>query len=217
MAPSAIVSLLPCATVPSAGRGPVIAWRVWVQMDLSKLSQNEKLAVYASAAVVIAGLISNWGGLLFLSILAAVGVAFVVFLPQFSASSSLPGSKGSLMAALGFVAAAGAVITALQWIRYLGDIDFNTIMFYVAVIGALVLAWAGWQELQSEGGKWVFGSTASRPASEPTSTSAAPAAPASEPTAASEPPPAAYQPPAHTTPDEPEAPAERDPEARPPA
>jgi len=165
-------------------------------MDLSKLSQNEKLAVYSSAAVVIAGLISNWGGLLFFSILAAVGVLLVVFLPQFSPKTSLPGSKGSLMAALGFIAAAGAVITALQWIRFLGDIDFNTIMFYVAVIAALVLAWVGWQELQSEGGKWVFGTTtagapgSAAPAGPPPA--AAPEAPSgSASPATSAPPPAA--------------------------
>jgi len=182
-------------------------------MDFSKLSQNEKLAVYASAAVIIGGLISNWGGLLFLSILAAIGVAFVVFLPQFSATTSLPGSKGSLMAALGIVAAVAAVITALQWIRFLGDIDFNTIMFYVAVIGALVLAWAGWQELQSEGGKWVFGGTsnASSPATSP---------PAAPPPAADEPPRDVYEAPAPPPTPEPQAPTasdERDPEDRPPA
>lgn len=181
-------------------------------MDFSKLSQNEKLAVYGAAAVVLAGLISNWGGLLFFSILAAVGVLVVVFLPQFSPTTSLPGSKGSLMAALGLVAAAGAVITALQWIRFLGDIDFNTIMFYVAVIGSLVLAWAGWQELQSEGGKWVFGGTsrASAPAAPP------PAATPPATPAASEAPRDVYEAPAApATPDAPEAPAERDPEDRP--
>ena len=84
----------------------------------------------------------------------------VVFLPQFSTGTTLPGSKGSLMAALGILAAAGAVITALQWLGSLGLIgSLNTIMFFVAVIGALVMAYAGWQELQSEGGKWVFGGT----------------------------------------------------------
>ena len=182
-------------------------------MDFSKLSQNEKLAVYASAAVIIGGLISNWGGLLFLSILAAIGVAFVVFLPQFSATTSLPGSKGSLMAALGVVAAVAAVITALQWIRFLGDIDFNTIMFYVAVIGALVLAWAGWQELQSEGGKWVFGGTTN-------ATSPATSPPAAPPPAAAEPPRDVYEAPAAPATPEAQAPSasdERDPEDRPPA
>jgi hypothetical protein len=132
-------------------------------MDISKLGQNEKLAVFGSAAVILAGLISNWGGLLFLSILAAFGMLVVVFLPQFSTGTTLPGSKGSLMAALGILAAAGAVITALQWLGFLGLIgSLNTIMFFVAVIGALVMAYAGWQELQSEGGKWVFGGTGAR-------------------------------------------------------
>jgi hypothetical protein len=133
-------------------------------MDFSKLSQNEKLAVYGSAAVVVAGLISSWGGLLFLSILAALGMLAVVFLPQLSASTALPGSKGTLMAALGIVAAVAAVITALQWLSYLGVLgSMYTIMFLVALVGSLVMAWAGWQELQSEGGTWRFGSATTTP------------------------------------------------------
>ena len=153
-------------------------------MDFSKLDQNEKLATYGSLAVVIAGLVSSWGGLLFLSILAAIGMLVVVFLPQFSPSTTLPGSKGTLMAVLGIVAAAGAVITALQWLTLLGALlgSFNTILFLITVVGALVMAWAGWQELQGEGGKWVLGaSTATR-----TDAAAAPPPPAAP--APSEPP-----------------------------
>ena len=160
-------------------------------MDFSKLTSNEKLAVYGSAAVVLAGLISNWGGLLFLSILAAIGMLAVVFLPQLSPTTKLPGSKGSLMAALGVGAAALAVIAALQWIGYLGLGSLNSIMFLVALVGALVMAWAGWQELQSEGGKWQFGSsTAAVPAPAAAAAEAsapAPAAPAAEPVAPVEP------------------------------
>jgi hypothetical protein len=138
-------------------------------MDISKLSGNEKLAVYGSIAVLLAGLISNWGGLLFLSILAAIGMLVVVFLPQFSPSTTLPGTKGSLMAALGILAALGAVITALQWIGYLGLIgSLNTIMFLVALVGAVVMGWAGWQELQAEGGKFQFGSATPAAAVGPT-------------------------------------------------
>ncbi len=131
-------------------------------MDLSKLDQNERMATFGAIAVLLAGLISNWGGLLFLAILAAIGMLVIVFLPQFSAQTALPGSKGSLMAAAGILAAASAVITMLQWIGFLGSFGFNSIMFLVAVVGAVVMAWAGWQELQSEGGKWQFG-TASAP------------------------------------------------------
>lgn len=149
-----------CATVAVAGRGPSsIAEGVGNQMDFSKLDQNEKMAVYGSIAVFIAGLVSNWGGLLFLSILAAIGMVIVVFLPQFSPTTSLPGSKGTLMATLGFVAAGGALLTMLQWIGFLSAFGFNGIMFLVAVVGALVMAWAGWQELQREGGKWRFGTS----------------------------------------------------------
>ena len=128
-------------------------------MDFSKLDQNEKLAVYGSVAVVLAGLISTYGGLMWLAILAAIGMLVVVFLPQFSAGTALPGSKGTLMATLGIVAVASAAITLLQWLPVIGALfgNFSTIMLLVAVIGAAVMGWAGWQELQREGGRWRFG------------------------------------------------------------
>lgn len=159
-------------------------------MDFSKLDQNEKLATYGSVAVVLAGLVSNWGGLLFLSILAAIGMLVVVFLPQLSPSTKLPGSRGTLMATLGIVAALGAVLTALQWLSVLGAIlgSFGTILFLVAVVGALLMAWAGWQELQSEGGKWVFGGSSTG------STAAAAPPPAAPPPAAPPPAPEAQEP-----------------------
>lgn len=149
-------------------------------MDFSKLDQNERMATFGAIAVLLAGLISNWGGLLFLAILAAIGMLVIVFLPQFSPQTTLPGSKGSLMAAAGIVAAVSAVIPTLQWIGLLGSFGFYSIMFLVAVIGALVMAWAGWQELQSEGGKWQFGASA------PASTDPA-ASRAERPTAAADP------------------------------
>jgi hypothetical protein len=152
-------------------------------MDFSKLDQNEKLATYGSIAVVLAGLVSNWGGLLFLSILAAIGMLAVVFLPQLSPSTNLPGSKGTLMAALGIAAALGAIITALQWISVLGAIlgSLGTIMFLIAIIGAIVMAWAGWQELQSEGGKWVFGGSSATASGAAAAPPPAPAPAAQEP------------------------------------
>lgn len=149
-------------------------------MDFSKLDQNERLALFGAIAVFLAGLISGWGGLLLLAVLAAIGMAIVVFLPQLSPSTSLPGSKGSLMAALGFVAAGSALITLLQWIGFIGFFGFNSLMFLIALIGSLVMAWAGWQELQAEGGRWRFGTTGRRAASgdeAPPATSTEPAEP----------------------------------------
>ena len=137
-------------------------------MDFSKLDQNERMATFGAIAVLLAGLISAWGGLLFLAILAAIGMLVVVFLPQFSPQTTLPGSKGSLMAALGIVAAGAALITLLQWMSVLSFFGFSAIMFIVALIGALVMAWAGWQELQAEGGRWRFGADRPTPATRTT-------------------------------------------------
>ena len=35
--------------------------------------------------------------------------------------------------------------------------SFGTLLFLVALVGSAVMAWAGWQALQREGGKWQFG------------------------------------------------------------
>ena len=156
-------------------------------MDLSKLSQNEKLALYGAIAVFLAGIISNWGGLLFLSILAALGVAIVLFLPQLSPKTSLPGSRGSLLAVLGLIAFGGAAIELLRYLGYTLETlgRFSTILFIVALIGSAIMAWAGWQALQGEGGKWVLGGSSASGGSTPPATP--PPAPASPEPASPEP------------------------------
>lgn len=155
-------------------------------MNFSSLSSNEKLAVYGSVAVIIGGLVGFYGvGLI--AVLAAIGMLAIVFMPQMSPSTKLPGSKGSLMLLAGGVA---GVVLLLSLLVYSGVLfafaGFGSILFLVAVIGGLVMAWAGWQEFQSEGGKFVLGN----PAASTGSATPPPAAPpaASEPPAA--PPPA---------------------------
>jgi hypothetical protein len=145
-----------------------------VLVDFNKLSANEKLGVYGSAAVIIAGLVGlGVGGIGLLAVLAAVGMLAVVFLPQFSPSTSLPGSKGSLMLILGGIAAVIMVLGLLQIIGALGFwFQFNAvgaIFFLIAVAGAVLMAWAGWQEFQAEGGKFVLGT--------PNGTATSPSAP----------------------------------------
>jgi hypothetical protein len=159
-------------------------------MDFSKLSANEKMATYASVVLIVAGIISNWGGLLWISILAGVAALVVIFLPQLSRTTNLPGSKGSLLVALGGIAAAGAVIEILRYLAYFFNSldDYQTWLFLIALVAALVLAWTGWQLFQAEGGKFTVG-MASAPATAPPAAPAEPAAPTS-PSAASPPPPA---------------------------
>lgn len=159
-------------------------------MDFSKLDQNERLGAIGAAVVVIAGLISTYGGLMWLAILAAIGMLVVVLLPQASPGTTLPGSKGTLMATLGLVAVAAGVITLLQWISVIGALfgSFGTIMLLVAIVGSAVMAWAGWQELQREGGQWRFGTGTTGPTTTTPSANAAAATPPTATTAA--PPPA---------------------------
>jgi hypothetical protein len=197
-------------------------------MEFSKLSQNEKLAVYGSVAVLIGGLVGYSYGLTILAVLAAVAMLAVVFLPQMSASTNLPGSRGSLMLLLGGVA---GVILLLALVLYIGVVftafGIRDLFFLIAVAGGLLMAWVGWQEFQSEGGKFQLGSssaTAPPPAasqsptpSEPAGTAQPPGAPSEPPAPSSppEPPRDVYDPPAPAAPPEAPAPAERDSEDRP--
>jgi len=156
-------------------------------MDFSKLSQNEKLAVYGSAAVIVGLIIASAGffgfGLGTLALLAAIAMLVVVFLPQRSAGTSLPGSKGSLMLICGGVAAAVLLLTFLSFIGFLGSLlgSLNGIMFLIALVGSGVMAWAGWQEFQAEGGTFRLGSastaTPSTPADHPATATSEDAAP----------------------------------------
>ena len=69
-------------------------------MDFSRLSQNEKLATYGSLAVIVGALVGlGAAGLGFIAVLAALGMLVVIFLPQLSPATQLPGSRGSLMVA----------------------------------------------------------------------------------------------------------------------
>lgn len=181
-------------------------------MDFSKLSSNERTATFAAIVLVIGGIISNWGGLMWVSVLAGIVALVVIFLPQLSPQTSLPGSKGSLLVALGAVAAIGAVIEILRFLDYFTHTldDWQTWAFAIGLVASLVLLWAAWLQLQSEGGKFQFGSQGSAAAAPPpppadaSSTAAPPAAaPPAESAPSATPPPAA--PPASPPPAEPPA------------
>jgi hypothetical protein len=152
-------------------------------MDFSKLSSSDKMVTYSAVVLVIAGIISNWGGLLWLSILAGLAALVVVFLPQMSPATSLPGSKGSLLVAAGGIAAAGAVIEILRYLSYFFNTlgDWQTLLFLVALVAALVLAWVGWQAFQAEGGKFNMGMSASGTTTPPAAPQSAQATPATPP------------------------------------
>jgi hypothetical protein len=180
-------------------------------MDFSKLSQNERLATFGGLAVVIGGLVGYSYGLTVLAVLAALAALVIVFLPQFSPTSSLPGSRGSLMLVAGGIAAVVMVLALLMYISVVFTaFNFRDLFFLLAVVGSVVLAWAAWQEFQAEGGKFQLGSS-TRPTASPVATGAdaAPAAPTAAPadpgTAPAQPAPVS------------EAAPSTDPEQRPPA
>lgn len=151
-------------------------------MDLSKLGQNEKLAVYGSAALIIGGVVGYSYGLTALGILAAIAMLAVVFLPQLANGFALPGSRGSLMVAAGGLAGVVMLLALLQAVGGVLFVNTNLrdLFFLVAVAGGLLMAWAGWQEFQAEGGKFRLGSSASPTAPPPAAAPAASPDPAAE-------------------------------------
>jgi hypothetical protein len=188
-------------------------------MDFSKLGSNEKLAVYGAIAAIIGPVLSSTrfgfgaGGL---TLILSLAMLAIIFLPQLSPQTQLPGSKGSLMVIVGGVAAISAALALLASFGYFSFFGSNIVAvlgWLIGIGGGLLMGWAGWQEFQSEGGELKLGTStgaaSSGSAAAPPAASAEPAdAPAAAPPAAAPPaaepapppaapaPPTAYQPPA---------------------
>jgi hypothetical protein len=168
-------------------------------MDFSKLDSNEKLAVYGAGAAILGAIIAQIGsfygaGGLWLSLLLAIAMLAIVFMPQWSPTTNLPGSKGSLMLIVGGIAGIGALLGLLAILPALGAFGLYGGLWFIGIligiIGGLLMGWAGWQAFQAEGGKFQVGTapassgstaTASTPAAPP------PAAPPAEPMRSEEP------------------------------
>lgn len=124
----------------------------------STLSANDRLVAVAAVVVIITGLISiatAWGPLVFLSLAAGVGVLFVVLQPQIAPAVKLPMTKGVLLLALGAIATVVLLVVALVWIDYILTppiFVFDTIQFFIGVVAAIVMLFAGWRAYQAEKG-----------------------------------------------------------------
>ena len=154
-------------------------------MDLSKLNASEKLAVYGALATVIGSVVAassypgHWG-VTWLGAILGLAMLAIAFLPQLSPGTKLPGKKGTLMLAVGGVAALLMAYVLLSTFSFTFEgFDISSLLFLLAVAGALVMGWAGWQAFQAEGGKFQMGSpAATSAAASPPPPPAAPPAPA---------------------------------------
>jgi hypothetical protein len=141
-------------------------------MNFSTLSSNEKLAVYGSIAAIVGVLIASFlAGLAWVTLLAGIAMLVVIFLPQLSAGTPLPGKKGSLMFLVGLIAGVPAVLALLTTVTQLGAYleiwAVQTLFLLLGVAGGLIMAWAGWQEFQAEGGSFQLGSSGTASPSAP--------------------------------------------------
>jgi hypothetical protein len=138
-------------------------------MDLSKLSSNDKLAAIGAVLAIVGSVVSFGAGPY--GVLTGIAMLVILFLPQFSPSTKLPGTKGSLMLIVGGAAGIGALLTLLAWLPYLGLMGTYFIGGLLGIVGGLLMGWASWREFQAEGGKFNLGMS--------TGPSAPPAPPAS--------------------------------------
>ena len=139
-------------------------------MDLSKLSSNDKLAVIGAVLAIVGSVVSFGAGPY--GVLTGVAMLVIIFLPQFSPSTKLPGTKGSLMLIVGGAAGIGALLTLLAWLPYLGLLGGYFIGGLISIVGGLLMGWASWQTFQAEGGKFNMSmpSTSSAPPPPPAPT-----------------------------------------------
>lgn len=133
-------------------------------MDFSRLSGNEKLAAYGAIATIVGAVLAAAGsfgfGIGWLGLILALAMLAIVFLPQLSPQTTLPGSKGSLMVIVGGIAAVFAVLGLLTGFGVLGLFALSPLFvlgWLLGVAGGLLMGWAGWQEFQAEGGKFRLG------------------------------------------------------------
>jgi hypothetical protein len=160
-------------------------------MDFSKLSANDRLAAIGAVLAIVGALMSFGGGGTF-TLLTGVAMLIIVFLPQFSPNTTLPGSKGSLMLIVGGVAGIAAVLALLAILTVLGAFALYGGLWFIGLLlstaGGLLMGWASWKEFQAEGGKFTLGMASSAPPAPPAAPPAPPAEPMSAPMS---PPPAA--------------------------
>jgi hypothetical protein len=135
-------------------------------MNTSKLSASERLALYGAVATVVGATIAaasyprHWG-LAWLAAILGLAMLAIIFLPQLSPTTKLPGNKSSLMLVVGGVAGLLMAIVFLTTFTFTFEgFDLQSLLFLVAVAGALVMARAGWQAFQAEGGKFDIGMSA---------------------------------------------------------
>jgi len=163
-------------------------------MDLSKLNSNEKIAAVGAVLAIIGSVVSFGAGPY--GVLTGIAMLAIIFLPQFSPTTKLPGSKGSLMLIVGGAAGIGALLTLLAWLPYLGIMGSFFIGGLLGIVGGLLMGWGSWQEFQAEGGKFQLGAA-------PT-TSGTPRAPQTDarpPDSATSAPPPVQAPPSYESPE----------------
>jgi predicted lipid-binding transport protein (Tim44 family) len=181
-------------------------------MDLSKLNSNERLAFWGAVLSIIGAILTIVGyaggaGGLWLTFLLAIAMIVILFLPQWSPQTNLPGSKGTLMLIVGGVAALGSLLGLLGLLAFLGLLSIYAgfvllplLGLLLGIIGGFMMGWAGWREFQAEGGKFVLGTrggsttTAPPPAPPSAAQEAPPPAPAAPAQPTYQPPPAAPPP-----------------------
>jgi hypothetical protein len=150
-------------------------------MDFAKLSSNEKLAVYGAVAAIVGSVLSISTGTGSFGLLTGIVMLVIIFLPQFSPTTNLPGSKGSRMLIVGGIGGISALLALLAWLPYLGYFGGVFIGLLIAVAGGLLMGWASWREFQAEGGKFnmnmASGPSAPPPPPAPTYTPPPPMAP----------------------------------------
>lgn len=151
---------------------------------MNSLGSTDRMAAIGGAAAIVGSGVAaatypgHWS-VAWLAVLLGAAMLLIIFLPQMSPTTKLPGKKGSLMLAVGGVA---AVLMAFVLLTTFGFtftfFDLASLMFLVGVAGALLMGWSGWQAFQAEGGKFNVGMSGSAPSAAAPAPPAPPAPPA---------------------------------------
>ena len=124
-------------------------------MDLSKLTQTERLILAAASVVVVTALLSlsnSWGLLMGLSLLGGLGAIAVVLQPQLAPGTRLPTTRAAALVALGAVTTVATFLTALNWVEWIFEHlgSFDTLQFLVGLGAAAIMLLLGFSAYQAE-------------------------------------------------------------------
>jgi phosphoglycerol transferase MdoB-like AlkP superfamily enzyme len=157
-------------------------------MNYASLNATDRRVAISAGLSAIAALLSfldpsgDWGPIMAIALVAAIGAIFILVQPQVAPTVKLPAARSLLLLVLGAAATAAFVIAMLTYLGYISRnvLDPFVIIMVVGLIASIVLLWTGWVAYQAERPA-IGGATSAPPPGPPSMAASPPVAPSTPP------------------------------------